>query len=563
MSCVVILLGTLLLAAPWATAPAGAATVEGELGAVAAEHSLASQAGVEILRAGGNAVDAAVAAALATGVVNPSSSGLGGGGFLVLYTADEGRVHALDFRERAPAAAHRNLYARDGKADTRASKIGGLAVGVPGEVAGFATALKRFGTKSFAEVAAPAIGLATEGFVVQEHLAKQIERAADEMRSHPAIAEIFLRENGTPYKAGEVLKRPGLASTLSLLAREGAEAFYRGPLADEIVAAARNEGGIIGADDLATYATVERQPVTISFNGWTLVAMPPPSSGGGTIAEVLSILAPYRLRDLGSGSVTYLHLLAEALKAAFADRAHYYGDSDFVDVPLARLTSPEHAEKLRSELSAVRARPSSAYGNTAAPHDAGTTHISVIDRWGNGAALTTSVNTSFGSMVAVPRRGIVLNNTMDDFSIQPGVPNAFGLIGNEANAVAANKRPLSSMSPTLVVGKQGLRLVAGASGGPMIISSTLQTVLATIAFGKDIGSAVATTRIHQQWMPEIVGVEPSLDPAVRAGLERRGHALREFQGIGSCQAVEVITVGGKRRVRAASDDRKGGQPAAE
>ncbi len=542
---------------------APAATVSGSLGAVAAEHRLASQAGVEILRTGGNAVDAAVAAALASGVVNPSSSGLGGGGFLVVYTAAEGRTHVIDFRERAPKAANRDFFIRDGKADTSASKVGGKAVAVPGEAAGFALALQRFGSKSFAEVAAPAIRLATDGFTVETHLAAQIAHKAADIAAHPGLAGMFLHADGTPVGEGETLYRKDLAATLGVLAEEGSQAFYRGGLAADIIAAANAEGGSLTGEDLHSYRAIARPPLVVPFRRWQLVSMPPPSSGGGTMGEVLSILSPYPLRELGRNSATYLHLLAESFKAAFADRAHYYGDPDFVEVPLSRLLSPGHALSIRRRLSAARALPSLSYGAIMTGRDAGTTHISVVDRFGNGAALTTSVNTSFGSMVVVAGRGIILNNTMDDFSIQPGVPNAFGLVGNEANAVAPLKRPLSSMSPTLVIGEHGLRLVLGASGGPMIITSTVQTTLNVLVFGLDVGEAVDAPRIHHQWMPEVLGVEKSLPEAVRKSLERRGHRIREFRAIGAVQAVEVITQDGKRIVRAVSDARKGGLAAAE
>jgi len=552
-----------VLAASVSATPALATTATGKLGAVAAEHRLASRAGVEILRSGGTAVDAAIAAALATGVVNPSSSGLGGGGFLVVYTAAEGRTHVIDFRERAPEAATRDFFIRKGKPDTQASKVGGKAVGVPGEAAGFALALERFGTKSFAQVAAPAIRLAQEGFTVEQHLASQIARKAPAFADRPELAKTFLHADGTPIAVGETLYRKDLAATLRLLAQQGGEAFYQGGLAADIVAAANAEGGALTGDDLHSYRALERPPLIVPFRRWQLVSVPPPSSGGGTMGEALSILSPYPLRQLGRNSPTYLHLLAESFKAAFADRARYYGDPDSVTVPLKRLLSPEHAAAIRRRLSAVRTLPSSSYGSVATASDSGTTHISVVDRFGNGAALTTSINTSFGSLVVVPGRGIILNNTMDDFSIQPGVPNAFGLIGNEANSVAPLKRPLSSMSPTLVIAADGLRLAVGASGGPMIISSTLQTALNVLIFDLDVGAAVQAPRIHHQWMPEMLGVEKALPVSVRRSLQRRGHTIREFNSIGAVQAVEVIHKGDQRMVRAVSDNRKGGIPAAE
>jgi gamma-glutamyltranspeptidase/glutathione hydrolase len=556
------LLALSLVAIVWWTPPVYAAAV-GRNGAVAAEHELASQAGVELLRAGGNAVDAAAAAVLASGVVNPSSSGIGGGGFMVIYSATDSRAHTIDFRECAPRAAGRDVYVRDGKADAAASRRGGLAVAVPGEIAGLALALERFGTKSFAEIVAPAIRLARDGFVVEEHLAGMVASRRDRFRADSELAKTFLHgADEAPYKAGELLKRPALARTLELLAVEGPAAFYRGALATDVATAVRAAGGILDAEDLSAYRPILRSPVIVSYGRYKIVGVAPPSSGGGVIAEVLNVLGPYRPRDLEIDSSTYLHVLAESLKAGFADRALWYGDPDFVRVPLERLLSPAHASGIRARIRALTVVPPETYGRALQAVDAGTAHVSVIDGAGNAVAITSSVNTPFGALIAVPGRDIVLNNTMDDFSIQPGAPNAYGLVGGEANAIAAGKRPLSSMAPTIVLADGAVRLVAGASGGPRIISATLQVMLDVLEFSMAVGPAVKAPRIHHQWMPDVLEVEAGIPASVRASLARKGHRIETLVRGAAVQAVEVVNDREGKLLRAASDPRRGGKAVA-
>jgi gamma-glutamyltranspeptidase/glutathione hydrolase len=541
-------------------AVASDAGVSGTKGAVAAEHRLASQAGVEILRAGGNAVDAAVAALLVGGVVNPSSSGLGGGGFMLVYVAKNASMHAIDFRETAPSGATRDMFVRDGRLDEAASKRGGLAVAVPAEPRGFAYALARYGAMTFAAVAAPAIRLAREGFELEPHTADALARYHTDLAADPGLAAELLRADGGPHRAGERMRRPALAETLERLSREGVESFYSGELANEIVAAVRQTGGILTTADLAAYRVIERRPIVSRYRGLSVAGMPPPSSGGGVIATALAVLEPYRLGDLGDDTPTYEHLIAETLKAAFADRARDYGDPDFSRVPLARLLTPAHASDIRARFSAVRPLPASTYGAGEAARDAGTAHVSVIDGAGNAVACTSSINTAFGAKVGV--RGFALNNTMDDFSLQPGVPNAYGLVGNEANSIAPHKRPLSSMSPTIVLDSRGVRLVVGASGGPLIISATLQTVLDVVDFGLGVGDAVAAPRVHHQWLPDVLTVEERLPALTQLSLERRGHALRRAPGLAAVQASERTRSDGTLRLFAASDERKGGVAAA-
>ncbi len=538
-------------------------SVTGRAGAVAAEHIEASRAGVEVLDAGGNAVDAAVAALLAIGVVNPSSSGLGGGGFMVIFNAEDGSTSTIDFRETAPSAARRDMFVTATGVDSKASKRGGMAVGVPGEAAGFAMALERFGRIDRKIVAAPAIRLAEQGFTVEPHLAAALERHRDALASNPALANEFLRGDGTPYEAGQKLARPDLARTLEAFAENGAEPFLSGGIGREIAAAVAAAGGIMSAADVAGYRPLQRPAVALRFKRWKVMGMAPPSSGGGVIGEVLGVLEPYDLVALRHNSVTWMHLLAESLKAAFADRATFYGDPEFYPVPLTRLLSPEHARWIRSRIRASQASTPQTWGKIAASRDSGTSHVSVIDIEGNAVACTSSINTGFGAKVGVPGRGIVLNNTMDDFSLQPGVPNAYGLLGSEANSIAPGKRPLSSMSPTVVLEDGSARLAVGASGGPLIITGTLQTMLNSLIFGMDVGEAISAPRIHNQWMPDMLGVEEAMPEISRTVLERLGHPVRVFNRGAAVQAVEVVGNDGNRRVRAASDGRKGGLAAAQ
>lgn len=575
----VVLSGVLPAAAP-------AASLQASHGAVAAEHRLASAAGVEILRRGGNAVDAAVAAALATGVVNPSSSGLGGGGFLVVWDAGRRRAFAIDFRETAPSGAFETMFERgDGTADSGASRTGPLAVGVPGEARGLALALARHGRRGLADVAAPAIRLAREGFAIEAHLARAIDSGRGRLAADPELARVFLHADGSPLVEGETLRRPQLAATLERLVEVGVDDFYEGEIAADIVAALasrmKSPSAMAGAapprrprpvraEDLAAYRPVEREPLRFNYRGNSVATMGPPSSGGGVLAEALGVLSAWNIGALEPGGPTWAHAMAETMKAVFADRAVFYGDPAFADVPLERLLGPDHLAAIRSKISWKRAAPSSEFAPLIqAGRDAGTTHISVVDADGNAAALTTSVNTSFGAGLSVPGRDIVLNNTMDDFSIQPGKPNAFGLVGSQANAIAPGKRPLSSMTPVIVTwGDEGgdddgdqVRLVAGASGGPLIITATLATLVGVLDFGMDTEAAVGAPRVHHQWVPELLYVEEGIPEATRRDLSGIGHELRPLTAGVSVQAIAVTGRGQARTLDATSDPRKGGVPA--
>jgi len=525
-------------------------------GMVASEHRLASEAGVAMLRQGGNAVDAAVATALTVCVVNPSSCGIGGGGFMVIRDGRTGSVQTLDYRETAPAAARPDLFVRNGAVVPEASRFGGLAVAVPGEVAGLTCALRRFGSLPLATVAAPAIAHAREGFPIEAHLARAIAQNVERIRKQPALAAILLRPDGAPLQVGDVLRQPDLAGTLERIAREGESAFYDGPIADAIVGSVTRSGGIIERADLRQYRPVWRRPIRGRFAGYDVYSMPPPSSGGGVLIETLQMLGADDLAALRQNSPTYLHLLAEAMQFGFADRAAYYGDPDFVPVPIAHLLAPARGVRLRQGISAVSTFSPSFYGNVQPSRDSGTSHLSVIDGNGNAVACTTSINTAFGSMVLAEGTGIILNNTMDDFSTQPGVPNVYGLIGNEANAIAPRKRPLSSMTPTIVTRGDDPVAVAGGSGGPFIISATLQVLLNTLTFEQDAATAVATPRIHHQWLPPVLATESGIDAATCLALGRRGHRVQGSPEIGAVQLVRRTADG---LLDGAADPRKGGQ----
>jgi len=535
-------------------APATAGAAWGTHGMVAAEHRLASQAGVEILQRGGNAVDAAVATALAVCVVNPSSCGIGGGGFMLIYMARPRRAWALDYRETAPAAATRDMFVRNGQAVAALSRHGGLAVGVPGEVAGVVAALRRFGTLRLASVMASAIRLARDGFPIETHLAAEIAQNRDALRAVPALARTFLHDDGTALVVGETLRQPELARTLERIAAEGAKAFYQGSIAAHIARSVEAAGGVLSEHDLAMYRPKWRQPLRGMHRGAEVITMPPPSSGG-VLLEILDVLRHDDLPALGHNSPTYIHLLAEAMQHAFADRARLYGDPDVVDVSMQRLLAPDNTTALRHRISAVKTLDAAAYGTAASAIDHGTSHLSVMDAAGNAVGCTTTINTGFGSLVVAEDTGIILNNQMDDFSAQPGTPNVYGLIGTEANAVAPRKRPLSSMTPTIVTRHGAAVMVAGGSGGPLIISGTLQVLLNALDFDLDAAAAVAAPRIHDQWAPPILAVEPGIRALDRAALARCGHSVKEFAAMASVQIVRHSTAG----FEGAADPRKGGE----
>jgi gamma-glutamyltranspeptidase/glutathione hydrolase len=532
--------------------------------AVASDHGLASAAGVAALKAGGNAVDAACAVALVLGVVEPEASGIGGGGFAIVHLAKEKKTYALDFRERAPAAIAPGLYFKDGKLQPELSKRGGLAVAVPGEVRGLADMVRRFGALPFARCVEPAAKLAARGFPVSWRLADSLAELRKNPDGNAPFAQAFTSK---AYAEGDILRRPELARTLDRLRKGGPDAFYKGEIAAAMAAAVRAGGGVMTAEDLAGYQSTERVPLETHYRGLRVVSMPPPSSGGIALIEALGVIEARvptggELAKDGRGSSIMLHVTAEALKHAFADRARYLGDPDFVKVDVAHLADPAYHAELAKRVKPDAVLAHDAYGTPGPPpaqhKDGGTTHLAVIDADGNAVSLTTTVNLSFGAHLVAGSTGIVLNDQMDDFSVQPGVPNAFGLVGTEQNAVAPGKRPLSSMTPTIAFdGNDRVRVVVGAAGGPTIISSTMQVLQNVVDWKLDAQAAVAAPRIHAQWVPDLVGVEPDIARDVTAALEKRGHKIRVFPHIGTANVL-VRTDGG---IEAGAEPRSPSLPA--
>jgi gamma-glutamyltranspeptidase/glutathione hydrolase len=521
-------------------------------GIVVSDNKLATGAGMEILKAGGNAIDAAVATAFALGVVDPASSGIGGSGFMVIYQAKERKAHVLDFRDTAPAAARKDLFVKGGKVVPNLSLNGPLAVAVPGQVAGLAEALKRFGRLPLSAVMAPATRYAAEGFVLQAYLRQAIERQLPFIRKSADLARVFLRGDEVPAE-GDRIRQPELAGALKAIAEKGPQVFYDGWMGQAIADRLKKEGGILTLEDLKGYKPMWREPIIGNYRRWVVITMPPPSSGGIALIQMLNVLDGYQLGLFPHNSTTLLHLLTEAMKQAFADRAHYLGDPDFVQVPTEKLLSKEYAAWSRGRFSPVRTHAPKFYGLTAfRPEEGGTTHFGVLDQFGNAVSSTLTINTQFGSKILVAGTGIILNNAMDDFSLQPGVPNVYGLIGSEANSIQPKKRPLSSMAPTIIL--QGGRpvLIVGAAGGPRIITATLQTILNVLDFHMPLKKALEAPRIHHQWMPDELVVENKVPDQVRRSLERRGHIVKERTSLGVAQAILVR----RSKVTAGADPRK-------
>ncbi len=515
---------------------------ESTTGLVVATQPLAAEAGVDILRRGGNAIDAAVAVGYAEAVVNPCCGNIGGGGFLTAHLAD-GRDVFLDFRETAPAAATPTMYLdSEGEAVRGASLYGWKAIAVPGTVLGLDTALAKYGTMPRQAVMAAAIRLAGDGFVLTDADADILARGAQLLRRNPAAAHIFLRPDHAPLRPGDRLRQPALAATLQAVADRGPDAFYTGSIPTAIEAAANAGGGIITAADFAAYRVTEAPPTTCTYRGYTIHSAPPPSSGGTAICEILNILEGYDLRSLGFHSADGIHLMAEAFRLAFFDRNTYLGDPAFVQAPLSRLLSKDYAARLRG-LITDRATPSVTLGPPVAPpaEKPETTHISILDRQGGAVAMTYTLNGGFGAGVMAADTGFLLNDEMDDFTIKPDAPNQFGLQQGKANAIAPGKRPLSSMAPTIVTKSGALEMVLGSPGGPRIITAVVEAISNMIDHGMNAQQAVDAPRIHQQWMPDLLYAEPfALSPDTQPLLEQMGYKIEQQQPSG---AVELIAAG--------------------
>lgn len=523
----------LVASAAWA-APSVAS---GEKGAVASVQPLASRAGLAVLQSGGNAVDAAVAIGLTLGVVDGHNSGIGGGCFMLIRRAN-GEFVAIDGREMAGAAATRDMFLRNGKGDTDLSQTGALASGVPGSVAVYASALEKFGRKKFAEVLEPAARIAEEGFPIDEVFARKLSAEAKDLGRFEASRAIFLKPDGAPLAKGEVLKQPELAASYRAMAQAGADWFYHGAFAQQVESWMKANGGILTAADFAGYHVALREPVRGTYRGCELVSFPPPSSGGVHVQQILNMLAVFDLKAMEEA--TRVHVIAEAMKLAFADRAFWLGDPDFVPVPRG-LVRVDYALKLaaRIKLDGVCEVPTHGVPPEAATDVFGkhTTHFSVADAEGNWVACTATVNTAFGSKVVIPGTGILLNNQMDDFSIEPGVPNAFKLVGAEANAIAPGKRPLSSMSPTIVLRDGKPILALGAAGGPTIISQTVLNLVGVLDLGLSLDAALAQPRFHHQWQPNELRIENTWPDGVLESLRGFGHQLNVVPHAGASNAV--------------------------
>jgi gamma-glutamyltranspeptidase/glutathione hydrolase len=514
---------------------------------VATNHPLATDAAIEVFREGGNAVDAAVTAALTLGVVDGENSGIGGG-CLILIRSAGGKVMAIDGREMAPGAAHKNMFLRDGKPVPNASQTGPLASGVPGALAAYELALRKCGSIKLARALQPGIHVAAEGFTVDESLAGAIRETAGNLKRFEGSRAVFFKASGEPYQTGDTLVQADLANMYRNVAEHGIAWFYRGPFAKMVGEWMTKNGGIMTAADFAAYEARLRTPLESTYRGRTIVGFPPPSSGGVHVAQVLNILEPFDLREIGRRDpIEASHIIAEAFKLAFADRAYWLGDSDFADVPRG-LVDKEYAKTLTAKVDSKRAIDVPKHGSP--PNwrqdlfGRHTTHIAAADAAGNWVGITATVNTTLGSKVIVPGTGVVLNNEMDDFSIYPGMPNAFGLVGAENNSVAPRKRPLSSMSPTIVLEDNGKPvLTLGAAGGPKIITSVILTIVRVIDFDQPLPDAVAGPRFHHQWRPNVVMHERDLDASIVERLRERGHNVEDIGSGGREQAIGMTADG--------------------
>jgi len=520
-----------------AASPAPVAAKNGMV--VSAQH-LATEVGVDVLRKGGNAIDAAVAVGYALAVVYPAAGNLGGGGFMTLQLAD-GRKTFLDFREKAPLAATPGMYLdAAGNVVPNASTRGHLAVAVPGSVAGLEAALAKYGTMKRAELIAPAIRLAEQGFVLDQGDADMFATAASELRADPPSAAIFLNQ-GRPWAAGERLVQRDLAATLRQIAEAGAAGFYKGPVAEALVASSRAGKGLISRADLDRYTVRELAPVECDYRGYRIVSAPPPSSGGTVLCEMLNILEGYPLRDWGFRSAAGVHVQIEAMRHAYLDRNHALGDPDFVANPVARLTDKAYAARIRAAIDPQRAPLSVDLKFGSPPHEgSNTTHYSIVDARGNAVAVTYTLNDWFGAKVTAAGTGVLLNNEMDDFTTKLGAPNTYGLVQGEKNAIAPGKAPLSSMTPTIVTQGGKPVMVLGTPGGSRIVTAVLLTLLNVIDYGMNVQEAVDAPRFHQQWMPNPTSVEPfALSPDTRRILEGMGHVFAPPRSANHMAAILV------------------------
>ncbi|MDG1681021.1 MAG: gamma-glutamyltransferase [SAR86 cluster bacterium] len=510
-------------------------------GMVVSQRKIASEVGAQILKEGGNAVDAAVATGLALAVVLPRAGNLGGGGFMIIHLKEEDRNIAIDYREKAPSGAFRDLFLdENGNYDKKKAQFSLLSAGVPGSVAGFHHALMNYGTLSWEEVLKPAIRLAEEGFEIPHDLANTLasKRYRARLSSNEAAAKVFYKEDKSLYKAGEILVQNDLANTLRQLSEFGPDAFYKGEIAKLIVKEMERNGGLITLEDLNNYQIAERKPLNGQYKDYKIVSMPPSSSGGTHLIQMLNMLEEFPIKEMGFGSAESIHILAEVMKRAYADRSKYLGDTDFYKVP-SSLTSKDYAKSLNAFISKDKITPSDeiSAGNPFPYESPDTTHFSVMDSFGNAVSNTYTLNFSYGSGMMIPGTGMLINNEMDDFSSKPGTPNGYGLLGSEANAIEGNKRPLSSMTPTIIFKNDEPYMVFGSPGGSRIITTVLQVALNVMDHDMNIAQAVHSPRIHHQWLPEILMIESGFGPDTERLLTEKGYKLYPSSTMGSVQAI--------------------------
>lgn len=516
--------------------------VQAANGMVATEQNLASQIGLEILKNGGNAVDAAVAIGFSLAVSLPNAGNIGGGGFMLVHDAKSNKTVALDFREKAPAAATKTMYQdENGEIIPRKSWYTHQAIGVPGTVAGLSKALEQWGSLPLADVMQPAIELAEQGYEVSPTMAKLLQVEKDNLGKWPSTKAIFF-DGDEPLALGDTLIQKNLAESLKLIAQEGADAFYKGAIADEIVRDQEAHDGLITKEDLASYEAIEREVVRGDYRGYEIVSMPLPSSGGIHIVQMLNAFEHLPIKESGVNSAKTISLMAETMKRAYADRSEYLGDSDFVDVPMQELTSKEYAKAIADEVLKGEITPAQEIkpGDLAPYESDQTTHYSVVDKEGNAVAVTYTLNLNFGSGIVAGETGILMNNEMDDFSSKPGVPNAFGLIGGSANAIEAGKRPLSSMTPTMVLKDGKPWLVTGSPGGARIITTVLQQIVNAVDFGMNPAAATNTPRFHHQWLPDELRLEVGFSPDTIQLLENAGYEVSVKPSMGRTQTIQII-----------------------
>lgn len=538
--------------------PASKKPVHAKNGMVVSASKIASQVGVDILKQGGNAVDAAVAVGFALAVTYPYAGNIGGGGFMVIHLRN-GENTTIDYREKAPLKAFRDMFLdKHGNFDPSLSQQGATSAGVPGSVAGMIYALNKYGTMKLSQVIQPAIDLAKNGFTLDYNTAESFKEYLKDFEKYPASYKKFT-DNGKPYKAGDIFKQPNLAKTLELIKEKGRDGFYKGRIAELLVKEIKSLGGYISTEDLEKYQPVERKPVTGSYRGYEIVSMPPPSSGGIALVELLNILENYHFKNDEWGSSIYIHKLAEAMKYVYADRTIYLGDPDFYPVPEKGLISKEYAKTIFEKIKdyAVPARDISAGKPVKYQESSETTHYSIYDKYGNAVSTTTTLNSAYGSKIVVPGAGFLLNNEMDDFSAKPGVPNQFGLRGSEASSIAPQKRMLSSMTPTIVLKDGKPYIIIGSPGGSTIITVVLQVILNCIDFNMNIRQAIDAPRIHDQWLPDEIYTEKFGVPLdVKENLEKMGYKFGETRSLGLAEGIMIDNKSGE--IFGASDPRGSG-----